>query len=168
MEKSNVRVKQLKHQLEEAEEEAQRVAAARRKLQRELDEATEANDALSREVSSLRSKLSVKFPHFLQFSPSSVSKGALTLVLSLCFISFFSLPPDVWGILRRGGGEPVFSAPRSSSGGIRSSGLGPGVSRRVKENSLDLQEEEAPSPSPPTSSPQLDQHREGYPCSPDE
>ncbi|MEQ2158573.1 hypothetical protein GOODEAATRI_013617 [Goodea atripinnis] len=126
MEKSNVRVKQLKHQLEEAEEEAQRVAAARRKLQRELDEATEANDALSREVSSLRSKL------------------------------------------RRGGGEPVFSAPRSSSGGIRSSGLGPGVSRRVKENSLDLQEEEAPSPSPPTSSPQLDQHREGYPCSPDE
>lgn len=57
VEKSNVRVKQLKHQLEEAEEESQRVAAARRKLQRELDEATEANDALSREVSSLRSKL---------------------------------------------------------------------------------------------------------------
>ncbi|XP_024127662.1 myosin-11 [Oryzias melastigma] len=57
MEKSNVRVKQLKHQLEEAEEEAQRVAAARRKLQRELEEALEANDGLSREVSSLRSKL---------------------------------------------------------------------------------------------------------------
>lgn len=50
-------MKQLKHQLEEMEEEAQRVAAARRKLQRELDEATETNDALSREVSSLRSKL---------------------------------------------------------------------------------------------------------------
>lgn len=56
-EKGNVRVKQLKHQLEEAEEEAQRVAAARRKLQRELDEATEANDALNREVASLKSKL---------------------------------------------------------------------------------------------------------------
>uniref|UniRef100_UPI0037E6FADC myosin-11-like isoform X1 n=1 Tax=Semicossyphus pulcher TaxID=241346 RepID=UPI0037E6FADC len=56
-EKGNVRVKQLKHQLEEAEEEAQRVAAARRKLQRELDEASEANDAMSREVTSLRSKL---------------------------------------------------------------------------------------------------------------
>ncbi|KAM4535463.1 uncharacterized protein V3H82_025223 [Fundulus diaphanus] len=126
MEKSNVRVKQLKHQLEEAEEEAQRVAAARRRLQRELDEATEANDALSREVSTLRSKL------------------------------------------RRGGGEPVFSAPRSSSGGIRSSGLGPGASRRVRENSLEMQEEEPPSPSPPTSSPQLDQHGEGYACSPDE
>ena len=56
-EKGNVRVKQLKHQLEEAEEEAQRVAAARRKLQRELEESSEANDALSRDVSSLRSKL---------------------------------------------------------------------------------------------------------------
>lgn len=56
-EKANVRVKQLKHQLEEAEEEAQRVAAGRRKLQRELEEASEANDTLSREVASLRSKL---------------------------------------------------------------------------------------------------------------
>lgn len=52
-----MRVKQLKHQLEEAEEEAQRVAAGRRKLQRELEEASEANDTLSREVASLRSKL---------------------------------------------------------------------------------------------------------------
>ncbi|XP_035510181.1 myosin-11-like [Morone saxatilis] len=56
-EKGNVRVKQLKHQLEEAEEESQRVAAARRKLQRELEEASETNDTLNREVSSLRSKL---------------------------------------------------------------------------------------------------------------
>lgn len=56
-EKGSVRVKQLKHQLEEVEEEAQRVAAARRKLQRELEEASEANDALNREVASLRSKL---------------------------------------------------------------------------------------------------------------
>uniref|UniRef100_H3D140 Myosin, heavy chain 11b, smooth muscle n=1 Tax=Tetraodon nigroviridis TaxID=99883 RepID=H3D140_TETNG len=56
-EKANVRVKQLKLQLEEAEEEAQRVAAGRRKLQRELEEASEANDALSRDVASLRSKL---------------------------------------------------------------------------------------------------------------
>lgn len=56
-EKGNVRVKQLKHQLEEAEEEAQRVAAARRKLQRELEEASEANDTLNREMASLRSKL---------------------------------------------------------------------------------------------------------------
>lgn len=52
-----MRLKQLKHQLEEAEEEAQRMAAARRKLQRELEEAGEANDTLSREVASLKSKL---------------------------------------------------------------------------------------------------------------
>lgn len=63
MEKSGVRVKQLKLQLEEAEEEAQRVAAARRKLQRELDEAGEANDTLSREVAALRSKLRYKVTH---------------------------------------------------------------------------------------------------------
>lgn len=50
-------MKQLKHQLEETEEEAQRMAAARRKLQRELEEASEANDAMSREISSLKSKL---------------------------------------------------------------------------------------------------------------
>uniref|UniRef100_A0AAR2L8G8 Myosin, heavy chain 11b, smooth muscle n=1 Tax=Pygocentrus nattereri TaxID=42514 RepID=A0AAR2L8G8_PYGNA len=57
VEKANTRVKQLKRQVEESEEESQRAAAARRKLQRELDEASEANDALSREVSSLKSKL---------------------------------------------------------------------------------------------------------------
>lgn len=56
-EKSNTRVKQLKRQLEESEEESQRATAARRKLQRELDEATETADTLGREVSSLKSKL---------------------------------------------------------------------------------------------------------------
>lgn len=56
-EKGSVRLKQLKHQLEEVEEEAQRGASGRRKLQRELEEANEQNDTLSREVSSLRSKL---------------------------------------------------------------------------------------------------------------
>lgn len=55
--KSNTRMKQLKRQLEESEEESQRATAARRKLQRELDEATESNDALGREVNSLKSKL---------------------------------------------------------------------------------------------------------------
>uniref|UniRef100_A0A3B4WTX9 Myosin-11-like n=1 Tax=Seriola lalandi dorsalis TaxID=1841481 RepID=A0A3B4WTX9_SERLL len=121
-EKGNVRVKQLKHQLEEAEEEAQRMAAARRKLQRELDEASEANDAMNREVSSLRSKLS---------SPS----------------------------------------PRSSGGGsIRSFGMGGSIGRRstLKENSVELQEEEPRSPSPPPCTPPLDAHEEDYTCSPDE
>lgn len=56
-EKSNTRMKQLKRQLEESEEESQRATAARRKLQRELDEATETIDGMNREVSSLKSKL---------------------------------------------------------------------------------------------------------------
>ncbi|KAH0632072.1 hypothetical protein JD844_020133 [Phrynosoma platyrhinos] len=47
--KSTARVKQLKRQLEEAEEESQRINASRRKLQRELDEATESNEAMGRE-----------------------------------------------------------------------------------------------------------------------
>uniref|UniRef100_A0A671ML26 Myosin-11-like n=1 Tax=Sinocyclocheilus anshuiensis TaxID=1608454 RepID=A0A671ML26_9TELE len=56
-EKANLRSRQLKLQVEESDEESQRATAARRKLQKELNEATEANDALIREVSSLRSKL---------------------------------------------------------------------------------------------------------------
>lgn len=55
--KANSRLKQLKRQLEEAEEEAQRANASRRKLQRELEDATETADAMNREVSSLKSKL---------------------------------------------------------------------------------------------------------------
>ncbi|XP_036943976.1 myosin-11-like [Acanthopagrus latus] len=130
-EKGNVRVKQLKHQLEEAEEEAQRVAAARRKLQRELEEASEANDTLNREVSSLRSKLR-----------------------------------------RGGGGEATYSSPspRSSGGGssMRSLGLGGSISRRsaIKENSVELQEEEPRSPSPRGCSPPLEPRGEVY--TPDE
>lgn len=50
-------MKQLKRQLEESEEESQRATAARRKLQRELDESTETAEALNREVNSLKSKL---------------------------------------------------------------------------------------------------------------
>ncbi|KAJ4931778.1 hypothetical protein JOQ06_010218 [Pogonophryne albipinna] len=114
-------------QYKDQAEKGNRVAAARRKLQRELEEASEANDTMNRDMASLRSKL------------------------------------------RRGsGGEAVFSSPspRSSSGGggMRSLGLGGGLSRRsIKENSLDLQEEEAPSRSP---SPPLDPREESY--SPDE
>ncbi|KAG7219369.1 hypothetical protein INR49_019075 [Caranx melampygus] len=134
-EKANLRVKQLKHQLEEAEEEAQRMAGARRKLQRELDEASEANDTLNREVSSLRSKL------------------------------------------RRGGGEVAFGSPspRSSGGGggsiSRSFGMGGSIGRRstIKENSVDLQEEEPRSPSPPPCTPPLEaEEEEDYNYGPDE
>ncbi|KAA8595010.1 hypothetical protein FQN60_012145, partial [Etheostoma spectabile] len=57
MEKANSRMKQLKRQLEEAEEEATRANATRRKLQRELDDATEASEGLTREVSSLKNRI---------------------------------------------------------------------------------------------------------------
>uniref|UniRef100_A0AAY5F1T5 Myosin heavy chain 11 n=1 Tax=Electrophorus electricus TaxID=8005 RepID=A0AAY5F1T5_ELEEL len=56
-EKANVRVKQLKRQVEESDEESQWAAVGQRKLQRDLGEAMEAHDALSRELSFLRSKL---------------------------------------------------------------------------------------------------------------
>ncbi|XP_071361290.1 myosin-9-like isoform X2 [Trachinotus anak] len=56
-EKTNNRMRQLKRQLEEAEEEVTRANAYRRKLQRELDDAAESADAMNREVSSLKSKL---------------------------------------------------------------------------------------------------------------
>lgn len=50
-------MKQLKRQLEEAEEEAQRANANRRKLQRELEDATESADVMNREVTTLKNKL---------------------------------------------------------------------------------------------------------------
>ncbi|XP_036797057.1 myosin heavy chain, embryonic smooth muscle isoform-like [Oncorhynchus mykiss] len=53
-EKANSRMKQLKRQLEE---ESTRANAYRRKLQRELDDATESSEGLSREVSTLKSRL---------------------------------------------------------------------------------------------------------------
>lgn len=57
IEKLNTRTKQLKRQLEEAEEESTRANASRRKLQRELEDATESADAMNREVSTLKTKL---------------------------------------------------------------------------------------------------------------
>lgn len=57
MDKGNSRMKQLKRQLEEAEEEATKANASRRKLQRELDDTSEASEGLSREISSLKSRL---------------------------------------------------------------------------------------------------------------
>lgn len=50
-------MRQLKRQLEEAEEEVVKTSASRRRLQRELDDVTESADAMNREVSTLKSKL---------------------------------------------------------------------------------------------------------------
>ncbi|KAF6078720.1 myosin heavy chain 14 [Phyllostomus discolor] len=57
MEKGNLRVKQLKRQVQEAEEEASRAQADRRRLQRELDDVTETAESLNREVTTLRNRL---------------------------------------------------------------------------------------------------------------
>lgn len=60
-------MKQLKRQLEEAEEESTRANASRRKLQRELDDATEASEGLSREVHTLKNRLRYSV-HYLTFT----------------------------------------------------------------------------------------------------
>ncbi|PWA32645.1 hypothetical protein CCH79_00012513 [Gambusia affinis] len=57
MDKTNSRMRQLKRQLEETEEELTRANVFRRKLQRDLDDATESADLMNREVSTLKSKL---------------------------------------------------------------------------------------------------------------
>ncbi|XP_078394384.1 myosin-9-like, partial [Cetorhinus maximus] len=57
-EKASLRMRQLKRQLEEAEEDSSRAHTSRRKLQRELEDVTETAEAMNREVSTLKSKLS--------------------------------------------------------------------------------------------------------------
>ncbi|XP_065813749.1 myosin-10 isoform X1 [Labrus bergylta] len=59
LDKSMVRLKQLKRQLEEVEEENSRSNAQKRKLQRELEEFTDSSQTMTREITSLRSQLSV-------------------------------------------------------------------------------------------------------------
>ena len=54
LEKMNNRVKALKRQVDEAEEECARINAQKRKVQRELDDQMEQNDVLVRETQSLR------------------------------------------------------------------------------------------------------------------
>ncbi|XP_072298383.1 myosin heavy chain, embryonic smooth muscle isoform-like [Eucyclogobius newberryi] len=57
LEKANSWLKQLKRQLEEAEEEATRSNVSWRNVQRELDNATEASDGLTREVHTIKNML---------------------------------------------------------------------------------------------------------------
>lgn len=57
MDKVNARVKTLKRSVDEAEEENTRLTSAKRRIQRELDDVTEANEELTREVQSLRNRL---------------------------------------------------------------------------------------------------------------
>lgn len=57
LEKVNGRVKILKRQLDEAEEELSREKAQKRKFQRECEDMFESHESLTREVSNLKSKL---------------------------------------------------------------------------------------------------------------
>lgn len=53
----NGRVKALKRQLDEAEEECTRINSQKRKIQRDLDEAIEQTEMLQRENEQMKSKL---------------------------------------------------------------------------------------------------------------
>jgi myosin protein heavy chain len=57
VEKMQTRIKTLKRHLEEVEEECSREKASRRKVQREMEDTVEANEALTREVAALKNKL---------------------------------------------------------------------------------------------------------------
>ena len=57
MEKANARIKTLKRAVDEAEEENTRLNSSKRKIQRELDDVSEANEELTRECQSLRNRL---------------------------------------------------------------------------------------------------------------
>jgi len=57
VDKAQSRWKQLKKQLEESEDEVSRHNASKRKLQRELEEQTEAYETAQRDADQLRSKL---------------------------------------------------------------------------------------------------------------
>lgn len=53
----NARLRQLRRQLEEAEEENSKLQGQKRKIQRELEEQTESHESSVREVEQLRTRL---------------------------------------------------------------------------------------------------------------
>lgn len=57
LEKANNRLKILKRQLDESEEECSREKAAKRKVQRELEDLHENYEGLQREVTNLKNKM---------------------------------------------------------------------------------------------------------------
>lgn len=57
VEKGNGRVKALKRQLDEAEEEITREKAQKRKAQRECEDMLESHESMTREINNLKSKL---------------------------------------------------------------------------------------------------------------
>ena len=57
VDKANTRTKQLKRQLEEAEEEVSRITAQKRKVQRDLDDQTEQTETVQRELESIKNRM---------------------------------------------------------------------------------------------------------------
>lgn len=57
VDKMNARVKNMKRQLDESEEEVTRLNSAKRKLQRDLDENIETLESSQREVNQLRQRM---------------------------------------------------------------------------------------------------------------
>lgn len=57
VEKVNQRVKALKRQIDEAEEEISREKAQKRKAQREYEDMLESHEAMTREINNLKNKL---------------------------------------------------------------------------------------------------------------
>ena len=68
----NTRVKQLKRQLDEAEEEISREKAQKRKAQRELEDMLESYESINRENNNLKSKLRYDFAGYGRFFPLSI------------------------------------------------------------------------------------------------
>jgi len=80
VEKMSSRVKQLKRQLDEAEEECARLTSLKRKTQRDLDEQIERCDALSRENEQLKSKM--------RLGGAPADKLRLIWLKSVCVVCF--------------------------------------------------------------------------------
>jgi myosin protein heavy chain len=57
LDKANARLRVLKRQLEEAEEENSKLVAQKRKIQRDLDEQQEHGDSLARELDTVKSRI---------------------------------------------------------------------------------------------------------------
>lgn len=84
-------MKQLKRQLEEAEEEASRAQAGRRRLQRELEDVTESAESMNREVTTLRNRL--RYGHPARIHPHAINSRppflSPPITLSLCISLVF-------------------------------------------------------------------------------
>lgn len=57
LDKASARLRVLKRQLEEAEEENSKLVAQKRKIQRDLDEQQEHGDSLARELDTVKSRI---------------------------------------------------------------------------------------------------------------